>query len=183
MFVFFTAGLTANAQFTLTRNGFVNTDNPEQRYIVLEFPEKTQQELFKNANVYFHSLYANPRRGLQVLEDQLITVDAVERDTIFSGKILWHVSRGDLYYTISLEFKDGRVKVNAPTNLKLLVARTEINREKRPREEQSAVVITNYFDSIFDRRGKIKQPKIKQSVENYFHNYILAFYDAINNDW
>lgn len=181
LLVLFTVSFTANAQFTLTKNGLVSTENPELKYIVLEFPGKTQQELFQNVNVYLHSLQSNPRRSLRTIEDQAIMVDMIAHDSIFMAKILGVVQTGDLSYNISFEFKDGRVKVNAPTNLRLFVVRPADGEAEIVRARDGKPV--NYVDGIFDRRGKIREPKIKQSIENYFHNYILQIFNAVNSEW
>ena len=168
--------LTANAQFTLEMTGLVITEKPKQDFIVLDFGGKTQQELYQAVNVYLHSLYVNPQNVLSSVENQAITINGKGKITTY-----W-----DVTYTISLAFKDGRIRINIPTILKLSADVNGVHDEK-------AIVGTSFLGQaggVFDRKGKLLLPKMKTAVEDYFNGYISKLVTAANgyegnnnNDW
>lgn len=176
--------LSANAQFTLERTGLINTENPEQNYIVIEFEGKPQQELYQAVNVYLHSLYVNPQNVLSTIENQAITVNGISPGAIdisLKRKPVLY----DIKYTISIAFKDDRIRINCPYIIEM--SKWVLNSKYDFYVEGPGYPL--YNGAYNQRSGKIQNETAKKSIEDFFNLYIRNIERAINgeiqnnNDW
>ena len=95
-----------------------NTDN----YYVLEYEGKSASELYTNILSSISNLYKNPQKVLSTVENVSIKVSATALDVkvprdeseindVFPQKY----SYWGFDYRLSFQFKDGKIKVNAPS--------------------------------------------------------------------
>lgn len=172
--------LLACAQsFVLTPNGFVNADDTTKSYIVVNV-EGTQAELFQKAKTAVTSMWNSPKDVLSFNEPDIIIVNGVATD-LLSIKMIVTVPY-DLPYRLQLQFKDGRVRIDAPSATKA------VNIERRSDLYLSAGkngAATFYF---WNRKGELKQEKNKQKAEDYFNALISTIINKLKNgaaqeDW
>ena len=169
--------LTANAQFTLERTGLVNTDKPEQDYIVLEFEGKTQQELYQAVNVYLHSLYVNPQHVLSTMENQAITVNGISEDAIdisLKKKPILY----DIKYTISIAFKDDRIRINTPHIIEMSI--WSLSNTKY--EFHVEGLGYPFYNGVYNKRGEVMNETAKKSIPDFFNRYVAKLVAAVNED-
>jgi len=153
---------SASAQeLKLTPNGFINAEDSSKDYVVIDFPERTKEDLFKSTKLYLNTLYNNPDFVSSEVENEQIVINAVGS----SGAASYH-------YQIIFSFKDFRVKI-APT-FKYL-GYTSFNGQYGKTYLQAPT------NSIFKMNGKVRREKTKISVENATNQYIENYKNAILN--
>ncbi len=158
---------TASAQyFSLTSSGMVSKADSAKTYVVLEFPEKPQAELFDAAKSYIITAYNSAKDVMSTSETEKISVLAV------------FVDRGVLInYKYVLTFKDGKIKVDY------------IVGDMRP-EDLSATWKVSLIRpdvmscGVFDKKGKplSRQIPTKAGIEAHANNLTRELVDAINGD-
>jgi hypothetical protein len=117
-FIFFTQ-LTFTQYFTLPPNGFVSAE--KKAYLIVDVPAAKQAELYKNTLSALSTMYNSPKEVLSLVDGESISLHAYEKQVItdkvkssnpLKGKITY---KYDLSYTLSIQFKDGKIRFNSPT--------------------------------------------------------------------
>jgi hypothetical protein len=156
--------------FKLTPTGFTAD------YIVLEYPGKSKEDLYKKTLLFLNKKYTSPKDVVSKVENESISVNGYSPNSIRRNKL--HVFNMD--YKIVLEFKDGKIRVNAPT-----FELTAFNSH-----QQTLWLIKNndlggYDLGIWNNALKLKSELAKQDLETYFNTYIKMLNASITalNDW
>ncbi|WP_461534250.1 DUF4468 domain-containing protein [Sinomicrobium sp.] len=108
----------AQQHFTLTPEGFVAQDKSD--YVVIEKPGKTQKELYLSVLNTLNTMYKDPKEVLSLIEGESITVKGYEENAIVHRARPDIISIGkpsynyDVSYSITFQFKDGKIRVNRP---------------------------------------------------------------------
>jgi hypothetical protein len=98
--------------FTLSPTGFVSENKNE--YLVIDAPGVKQDELYKNVLNVINTLYSNPQKGLHVVAGESINLSAYQKTAFkLSSGVMSYVY--DVDYTLSFQFKEGKIRVNRPT--------------------------------------------------------------------
>ncbi len=63
----------------LTPNDFVDAADESKNYVVLNFPGKSQQELYKAVLKFANSVYNRPEKVITKVEGGQIVLDAMEK--------------------------------------------------------------------------------------------------------
>lgn len=165
-------------QFKLTPNNYVSESNPDKNYIVLEFPDKSQKELFQKAKINIHSNYKNLKGdGFNEVEYDQIKLRISEE--IPTGKLLGLTVTSDLSLIIELKFKDG----------KILIQPTFVEMKKQQGKYVSEIYLTdgNAFlgKSIFNKKGEVWLKEHHKSAENYVNEFVKTLSASLNKkeDW
>lgn len=105
--------------FTLTPKGFLSES--ESEYIVIDVPNSTQADLYKSVLNALSIMYNDPKEVLSLVEGESITLNAYEpevityKDKVSPLQIGKTTYKYDLSYSISMLFKDGKIRFNRPT--------------------------------------------------------------------
>ncbi len=161
------ATVSAKAQFVLTPEGLINSENPDNNYIIYEFNEKSQQELFDAAMSYLFSYYVNPDVVLSSSEPHSITINALSENTIQIQKKLF----ADITYTISIQIKDNKIRINTPYIVSII-------------HDHIEYTIKGYMmfgHCVYSNKGKLINELAKQSIESFFNKYNTDLYKGILN--
>ena len=175
--IVFALPMMAAAQvFTLTANGFVNAEDPSKDYAVVEI-EGTQAELFNKAKTAATAMWGAAKEVLSYNEPDIIVINGVGTkvmDYTFMGMI----SNYDVPYRLQLQFKDGRMRIDAPSANKGIVSggRGEIYFDKGGRT------------SLFKKNGEVRYENMRSQVDTYFNTLISVLVDKMKNgaaqeDW
>ena len=106
-------------QFYLTQNGkFLTKDNKE--FTIIDSLGKSQETLYNDFLVAITKLYMSPKAVIDKVENRIITIKwySPEAFNVNTGKkalgsfVIDHYGVG--LYTLQFQFKDGRVRVDAP---------------------------------------------------------------------
>ena len=155
----------ATAQyFNLAPEGFVSKEKTD--YTVLEMPKTSQQQLYDKVLKSINSLYSNPKEGLTLVDGQSITLSAYQKGAItVSGSFHY-----DVDYNLTFLFKEGRIRVNAPTFEAGFRSNGTWNR-------------MNVKKVYFKSNGEIRGEKNLKEINNYFNGLIKAILDkSVNID-
>lgn len=110
--LFYTTIVSAQSDFKLQPNGsFLSPDN--KQYMVFEYPELSQQQLYEKFLVSISACYVSPKDVISSVTNEGISVNGHE-DYFVSIKAMGQRLYLDARYVIKLYFKDGRVRVDAP---------------------------------------------------------------------
>lgn len=164
--------------FELTPDGLVSKIDPAKKYVVVTMDSASKERLYNLANVALNSMYNNPKAVLSMVENESITITASATKSVHRNSM--HVF--DMYYSLNLEFRDGRFKINAPS-FTLTTYTTK--------EQKLLLVSNNSFDGsqlgIYNTSGKLKSPDAKKDIEIYFDSLIKLLIEKMDNkqknDW
>jgi hypothetical protein len=170
-----------NAQqnyFTLTINGFENTYNLSQNYIVINFNGKTKQELYNDFLTELTITYVSSKDVISKSENNAISINALSLNAI-KYKIGKNVSYFDLNYNLSFQFKDNKVRINLPAIVYMTRGANNLL------ISGSNGFLTN--SKFIYKKGKLKVPSAKASLEKYFNGLINEIITSVknksNSDW
>lgn len=179
--------LQTNAQtFTLTPNGLMDSDNTDKNYIILSFNGKTQDQLFNDVLISIGKTFISPNDVISKVEGKQITINGVFKNAVFRTK---H-HHFDLHFTMVLEFKDSKIKVNSPSI-------NEISKLSYSSGTQYMFVSNSLAGynkmngeafSIYDhKKGTVKIDMAKETLEMAVNILVDALTksinDDVNNDW
>ncbi|WP_394657556.1 DUF4468 domain-containing protein [Halosquirtibacter laminarini] len=130
--------------------------------------------LYQKSLIYFNSIYKSPKDVISSVEDQLITIHGVIDKSIRRNS--FHVF--DMDYTITFQFKDGKVRINSPSFV--LTAYTK--------NMQTLHVKWTKFSfngehlGIYGKNDKLKSARAKKDLEVFYNNYIKEYFTSIIQD-
>lgn len=104
LFTLIICSLSARAQFILTANGFVSSEDETKNYVVIPFDGKTQQELYIAVRGYIMAAYNSPHTVLSENLPASLSVMGAE-------DFQWTLLTNRLSYKILVEMKDGKVRI------------------------------------------------------------------------
>jgi len=169
--------------FSLKSDGTFTTEDGKS-YVVIEFEGKTAQDLYNTVKANVLTLYNSPQDVLNEIEPKNITIRALSDVLHSTYKLGSAFTEYKAMYTLVFQFKDGRIRVNAPEidgNLK--VSATAIPIPK---------TFVSLIDDWFDKNGIVKKNKQEKVAKieaqfNYPINYLLGNYNKQSNteaeDW
>lgn len=154
--------------FDLISTGFVSQADHSKNYIVEDFKEINKSDLYKKSLLYFTKQFVSPKDVLSLVENETITINAIDKSSV-QMKFLYLKPKWDVNYTLTIEFKDGRVKVSAMNVNKI-----------------SAMVGSNpptirSIDDFFNKKGEAKQKENIIAFEAYFNGKINDFFKQLRN--
>ncbi|MFC4212160.1 DUF4468 domain-containing protein [Pedobacter lithocola] len=152
--------------FSLTSKGFVSSTDTTKNYLVYELPGKTQNELYKKSLIYLSGLYASPKDVLSTIENESITVNAIAPKAI-KMKVLYLNPSWDVNYTITFQFKEGKLRISEPNINKISTYTGDVYRTASIYPQSG----TNNKE-IFNKKGILKQEDGKQNLETYINGFI-----------
>ncbi len=172
------ASSVAFGQFKLTPNNFVNEESQDKNYIVLEFPEMTQKQIFEKAKMYIHSTFKNLKGdGFNEVEYSQIKLRAsqgVLEEKVFglSGAIF------DATNVYELNFKDGKMMVKPYFEYGNL-------RAKPAEKTYLTGGIGLLGKSIFKKDGTVWMEKQYKAIEDAVNNFVSELKAGISKseDW
>lgn len=179
--------MSAFAQgFTLTPNGFVNSEDETKNYVVVDM-QGTQQELYRKVRAYLVSIYRSPKDVLSESEPDVITINGIESNAVQKKALGMSAVSYDMNYTISIRFKDNRIRFDAPTFT--LADYNSGNKVIRMllQGKSNGGLGSEVINVIYNKKGVLKADYAKEALEKFFNNYITALKKGVENnvgdDW
>lgn len=157
IFLLFGVMITSVAfgQFKLTPNNFVSEENPEKDYIVLDFPNLNQQDLFDKVKIYITSRYKGVKfDGYNEVAGKQIVLDLTESAATI--KMLGiPVIGGDFTNRYELNFKDGKIMVKPTFSyIKLPNGSGGLTEKQAFNNKGKMVIHEKYFEGIHTKTSK-----------------------------
>lgn len=112
------AQVNNSVKFNLSENGvFLSQDGKE--YIVLEYPNESQNDLYNKYLVAITGLYISPKDVISKVDGQMISLRGYKSGA-FTNTLLGVFSYTyDIEYVIKFQAKDGKVKIDSPEIVKI----------------------------------------------------------------
>lgn len=177
----------ANAQtFKLTAQGFVDSTNTQNDYIVVTFEGKSQKDIYNLALSALGKTFVSPKDRISQVEYSQLNLNGVIANATNLNRMGMKLYF-DLYYNVILEFKDGRMKINgpiinnivrdAPFGSKHYMFLTEL-------ERGSAI---SGHKALFKKNGQVNEKKHVENIEKNMNSLISRIVTEMNNtknsDW
>jgi len=169
----FSIMINAQEKFVLTEQGL--RTNSGKDYIVLNYPGMSQETLYKLYLSKLSAIYISPKDAISSVPNSMINITGFARNICSQGFVHY-----DSYYTVVFQFKDGKVKINAPA---MQGSDGEIARSGK-----YFIYLKGSYNpgfgyvkfSIWNNKGKLKKGKFKKSIEDYFNDYIATIVKDTN---
>ena len=171
------------SQFILTKDGMVDEKDPSKNYLVYNFEGKTANELYISVLTALTNYYVSANDAISKVEGKIISINGIESGGICYGNFMGGCNRKfDLEYTMTIDFKDNKIRINTP-----IIAKTKgdgFNNNHR-----YSLVGGGAFGtySTFNKDGKLNDENSKNSIENFFNTLVNAIIKDIDNrnkdDW
>lgn len=161
---FLMCALSVRAQFTLTANGYVSSEDNTKNYVVIPVEGKTQQELYIAVRGYVMASYNSPHT---VLSENLPASLSVMGTEVFH----WIMLNYKFSYKILVEFKDDKVRI-VPHMLSF-----------RDMESESGSNAVLFNKSGEPRKAMKSHIEFAEGVINGFVNGVKGCFDSTTEDW
>lgn len=173
-----------NLKLFLNYNGFISESDSTNSYVVLNYSDKTKDELYKTTLVCLNELYNSPKDVITTVEGESITINAL-LNSISTTEGLYDY---DLYYSCNLRFKDNKIRfevsikemfekfIYSETKKPFFVANTDSNDPI----EINCVWMKNKEASTYFLYRK----ELKDKIDIWVNGYIKYLQNCLkNNDW
>lgn len=146
----------------------------ENNFYVVDFGRKSAHQLYMDVLSHIASIYRNPEYVTSKVEDRSIVINGYA-DEITSFKNRYnHYYLVGLKYRLELQFKDGKIRVDAPTTIDVYA--------------ESSSNINKYSEYASTTSGLYYMFEAKKTVLDDINKYINALITAIvygskDNDW
>ncbi|TDQ80227.1 hypothetical protein [Sphingobacterium yanglingense] len=159
----------------ITPNGFVDRRDSSKKYIILDFPNISKRELFKETIKYINANYEHPEEITNLLNDEQIVITDFELIKVNAGFLGGGSIDLQYYYKYDLQFKDGKIRFDPKFDfLKYWDSNTIISLIG---ERSFAAGATG----LFNRKGKATNDKMVQAVEDKTNAFIQSLKERINS--
>ena len=167
--------------FTLTSNGFVDEKNTDKSFVVVEVAG-TQAELYNKTKAYLTSIYTSPKDVLSEAAPDLITVNGIQKDAVQKKAMGMAAVSYDMNYTLTIRFKDGKIRVDAPS---FTLADYTTNASKPIKMvlcgKSNGGFGSEVINAIYNKKGELKAKYAKEALEAFFNGYVAKLAKGINN--
>ena len=182
----------AQAQFKLTINGFVDEKDSAKDYIVYDFKGKNQKDLYIDVLKFINTSYKSPQDVINEVEPEMITISGFEESCISIGKVkkilgtkMSMTGGYDLQYNIVMRFKDGKLRVDAPSFECTSKSGGRVSRLVL--SGSNGGFGTEVITGLFKKDGRPSRENAIKMLEDFFNNFCLALQKSVNDssdeDW
>lgn len=151
------------AQFSLTKDGLINSTDSSMNYIVFSFNGMSQSDLYKSTLIYFHSVFVSPKDVISAIENETININAISKNDIYFANILGSKVKLTMNYSLMIRFKDGKIRIDIP------VINSIINEQSQKIEH--LYLYKPFCINIFSKNGEVKNEVAKISIEKFFNDF------------
>lgn len=158
------------AQFQLTPDGFKTQDGKD--FYVIKCDSMSKEDLFKTVEKNINKEYTNPKLVESSVSNESIAITAFSSYGVFID-----AKRGfDVFYNLQFEFKDGKIKVNAP-----LISKMTGNKDRYLFINQKPSKFLGIY-SVY-KNSNLEYPLAKKSLEITFNSIINKLTNLSDSNW
>lgn len=159
------AYICANAQFTLTSEGWATEEG--KSFYVVEIPG-SKQELFDKAKTCLTLLYNSPKDVLSFSAPDVVSISGFTDAPYFKQMGVKYPI--ETFYTMTIRFKEGRIRFDAP-NINNLEVYNKSKRFPIYLGKGGGMGISD-MGYIFKKDGKVRYKDAQRTIEEYFNNLV-----------
>ena len=166
----------------LKHKGFVASDSTST-FVVIDYPDKSKNDLYTNALTYLNSIYGDPEKVLSTVENESIIVNGLTES--IKGSLDWY--KYPMFYKIIIQFKDEKIRVEPIiTDLTEITGTGTINKYYVSNTDSPKEVEINciWMKSKKTNDYFLFRDELKLSIDNWINSYVKNLVNGIeNNDW
>ncbi|WP_018627630.1 hypothetical protein [Niabella aurantiaca] len=170
----------SDAQFLLKPDGFAASGG--KNYYVIEVPGASQQQLFEAVERRIQASFGSFRDRIVTDPGKEIIFQATDR-----RGLNYYRKDYDITFQASFEFKEGKIKVNAPVirGIRSFDPRVDSVATVLAVRSPGTVIFLNRSYFVYDKKGKLKNRSLKEILETRFNHELLAPLLAVKTteDW
>ncbi|MBS1597003.1 MAG: DUF4468 domain-containing protein [Bacteroidetes bacterium] len=158
-------------EYVATPHGLRDRNDTANSYFMIPAPNKTAKELYDRALRFISENFSDPKKA--ITED--IDSTSLKFDTYVPYLLTYNNSGAHLgieaYYTISLQFFDGRFRYEI------------INLLMKGQDSKYKLLFQGGFLEayiVYNKKGKLFKPQTKYDIENYFNSEVKRMTDYLN---
>lgn len=106
-------GLAQNIKFILTNAGTLVNQKDSSDFVVVNFDGKSKNEIFEEALKAVTMAYNSPKDIISKVENEMISINGTNPSCTVYRSLGIPIYFG-MDYVIKLQFKDGKMRINAP---------------------------------------------------------------------
>lgn len=162
--------ICSNAQFCLKEGGLY-VCNSDKNYIVEEFPELSQDEIYKRAKTSLVLMYNSAKDVLSYEVNEAISIKGISTKDVFIKNMgVKGFVRVD--YKINILFKEGKMRIDVPS-IELFTGNKQI-----PMYLIRGSAIDN---CAFKKNGELRGEGLEESLTGFFNYMIKSLIENINS--
>jgi|AntRauTorckE5430_2_1112549.scaffolds.fasta_scaffold30582_2 hypothetical protein len=156
--------------FKVTPNGFIDSEDKDNKYIVIDMPSKTAKELYDESFKFIQKTYKNPDEAIKSKIENEYLKFSTYSDGFIRVKQGYIKMNWNARYTIELSFRDNKIKYE--------IIELEMSNDANSYPLNfSAKGIGFYIYNSKD--GTLKMEDAKIQIENYFDSEIQFYVDFL----
>lgn len=124
--------------FIIDSEGVFHVPESEKDYYVFNFPGKTASQLYNSALKAATKTYTSTDDNIKKVQNQMITITSSCRHQ--EEMLFGVISYRKVFYAYDIEFKAGRIRINSPRVIKVMLHHDDEDEEEQP---FSYIVIRN----------------------------------------
>ncbi|WP_300601795.1 hypothetical protein [Niabella sp.] len=159
----------SHAQFLLKPEGFVTAQG--KGYYVVEVPGATQQQLFEAVERRVQTSFGAYRDRIATDSSKEIIFQATDRQALnYSGRSY------DVTFQAGFEFKDGKIKVNAPVikSIRSFNPPADSVVFVLGIKSQEALIFQSWHSFVYDKKDKLRNRLLKETLESFVNKRMLT---------
>lgn len=165
----------------ITANGFVDLEDANKKYIVLEFPNIPKDRLFLETIKFINANYPRPEEITNVMQNEQIVING--HDWVKVG-VSFFGGGGDIdaqyYYKYDLQFRDGKIRFEPLFDCLKFGSGTTISLIGKKS-------FGGGISGLFNEKGKIISDKevvlVDQQLNNFIHSLMKKITSMTNEKW
>lgn len=165
----------------ITANGFVDLEDANKKYIVLEFPNIPKDRLFLETIKFINANYPRPEEITNVMQNEQIVING--HDWVKVG-VSFFGGGGDIdaqyYYKYDLQFRDGKIRFEPLFDCLKFGSGTTISLIGKKS-------FGGGISGLFNEKGEIISDKevvlIDQQLNNFIHSLMKKITSMTNENW
>ena len=177
--------MNANAQLVLSPDGFISAADSTKNYIVVDMKGE-QADLYKQVKGAVLSMFRSPKDVLSESAPEMLTINGFAEDGVVIPKALGLKMTYDVNFTISFKFRDGKIRVDAPSFICKNTSMGDKTVELVLRGGSNYGFGKTTVNSIYNKKGDKANEKEKKIVEDFFNQLIskiIATASKQGEDW
>ena len=167
--------------FILTYKGFVDSEKPENNYLVVNFDGLTKEQIYTKAQRAVAKAFISGKNVMTNIPNEQISINGILPEATVRKPAGMKLPF-DMEFTMDLEFKDGKMRINAPHIIELRQKATlgDVFMYLTKAEAGSSFLKKNY--AIFKNDGSVNEKKHKENIENKTNELIANLLAEMKDD-
>ena len=167
--------------FTLTYKGFVDSEKPENNYLVVTFDGLTKEQIYIKAQKAVAKSFISGKNVMTNIPNEQISINGILPEATVRSPMGMKLPF-DMKFTMDLEFKDGKMRINAPHILELRQEATlgDVFMYLTKAEAGSTFIKKNF--AIFKNDGRVNEKKHKENIENKTNELVAYIIKVMKDD-